>query len=129
MFDEGEGGGIDDFDLSQLRSRPITSDGRAGISRDVSEYVNRRARQARPPAQGLRRGGLTRGPAPQEGGRNFAEEGPEEYGPAPRVNTSMILKIIGALAAVAVVAVGMICGQPQQAQEQFAHRRRFQRPV
>ena len=40
MFEEEEGG-IDDFDLSQLRTRPITSDGRAGISRDVTEYVER----------------------------------------------------------------------------------------
>ena len=115
MFDEGEGGGIDDFDLSQLRSRPITSDGRAGISRDVTEYVERleaaeRGKRGRrrkvygaeeyAPAEG--------GYAPEEGGEDvFADLPEEEYAPASRVNTSVLFKIIGALAAVAVVAVGV----------------------
>ncbi len=115
MFDEGEGGGIDDFDLSQLRSRPITSDGRAGISRDVTEYVERleaaeRGKRGRrrkvygaeeyAPAEG--------GYAPEEGGEDvFADLPEEEYAPASRVNTSVLFNIIGALAAVAVVAVGV----------------------
>ena len=37
----------------------------------------------------------------------FPEEGAEGYGPAPRVNTGMLLKILGALVAVAAVAVGI----------------------
>ena len=129
MFDEGEGGGIDDFDLSQLRSRPITSDGRAGISRDVSEYVERLEASERV-KRGRRRKvyGAEEYAAPagdgyeaQEDGQDvFAEAPEEEYGPAPRVNTRLIFRIIGALAAVAVVAVGVwyFVGNLNQAQEQ-----------
>ena len=113
MFDEGEAG-IDDFDLSQLRSRPITSDGRAGISRDVSEYVERLEaaergkRGRRRKVYGAEEYAAEDGYAPQEGGEDmFADIPEEEYAPAPRVNTSVLLKILGALVAVAVVAVGV----------------------
>lgn len=41
IFHDDTNIGIDDFDLSQIRSRPIVSEGRAGISRDVTEYVER----------------------------------------------------------------------------------------
>ena len=114
MFDEDDGGGIDDFDLSQLRSRPITSDGRAGISRDVTEYVERLEaaergkRSRRRKVYGAEEDSyVSEGYAPEEGEEVFAEEGAEGYGTAPRVNTSMLLKILGALVAVAVVAVGI----------------------
>ena len=127
MFEEEEGG-IDDFDLSQLRTRPITSDGRAGISRDVTEYVERLEAAGRS-KRGRRRkvygadednfpaAGAYEAP---EGEDVFAEPAEEGYGPAPRVNTSMLLKIIGALVAVAVVAVGIwyFVGNVNSVQEQ-----------
>ena len=113
MFDEDEGA-IDDFDLSQLRSRPITSDGRAGISRDVSEYVEqleaagRSRRGRRRKVYGEEPEDYANAPAyeAQEGDDVFADI-PEEYEAAPRGNTRMIVRIIGALAIVAVVAVGI----------------------
>ena len=126
MFEEGESG-IDDFDLSQLRSRPITSDGRAGISRDVTEYVER-LEAAERGKRGRRRKVYGEeyvqpeaGYAPEDGGEDvFSDLPEEEYAPAPRLNSSMLFKIIGALVAVAVVAVGVwyFVGNLNSAQEQ-----------
>ena len=118
MFAEDGESAIDDFDLSQLRSRPITSDGRAGISRDVTEYVEQ-LEAAERGRRGRRRkvyGAETdEGPV---GGTAYAGEDtgdvedvfadiPEDYGPAARGNMSIALKTIGAVALVAVVAVGI----------------------
>lgn len=113
MFD-GDDGAIDDFDLSQLRSRPITSDGRAGISRDVSEYVEqleasgRSRRSRRRKVYGEEPEEYAQAPSYEAQGEDgvFADI-PEDYESAPRGNTRMIMRIIGALAIVAVVAVGI----------------------
>lgn len=115
---DGEDGGIDDFDLSQLRSRPITSDGRAGISRDVSEYVERlEATSERGSRRGRRRrvygdeGVQTEGEAPvyAEMGEEAPAEGEEEYADYAQVRgtRSLAVKIAGIVVALAIVAGGV----------------------
>ena len=118
MFEDDGEGAIDDFDLSQLRSRPITSDGRAGISRDVTEYVEQLEAAERGRRGRRRKVYGEESDVYAAGGTAYAGEDvgdaedvfsdlPEDYAPAARGNMNMILKIIGALALVAVVAVGV----------------------
>ncbi len=114
MFEEDQAE-IDDFDLSQLRSRPITSDGRAGISRDVSEYVERLEAYADRGRRGRGRkvygadadvGPVDPYDAP-EGEEVFADEASEQYAPLRASVMRTAAKIIGALALVALLAVGV----------------------
>lgn len=112
MFDDAAAE-IDDFDLSQLRTRPITSDGRAGISRDVTEYVERLEASAERSRRRRKVYGAEYDEARQaaydapEGAEDDYDAMPEEeYGPAPRTRLSTALKIIGALVVVAAIAVG-----------------------
>ncbi len=118
----GEPDPVDDFDLSQLRPRPIESKGRAGISRDVSEYVqkleqsekgSRRSRRRKvygegedlPPAEGTPAEAEYQDLPPEtfDGAAPLAEE--EEYA-SGSPTLKLILKVAGALVVVAALVVG-----------------------
>ncbi len=112
MFSEDEDAGIDDFDLSQLRPRPIVSEGRAGISRDVTEYVERLEATS---DRGTRRARRHRIYGEAEEGASYEEVGEDvfqeaEDGEAPVYDAGgtlrLVAKIAGVLAVLAVLAIG-----------------------
>lgn len=115
----------DDIDMSQFRSRPIQSTGRAGISRDVSEYIRKlednqgRRGSARHRAQPSVYDDYAR--EDDYDSEAYAQDYPEadaydelsdeEYEAlnrrGPRFGVAQIVKIVVALAVVAGLAVGI----------------------
>ena len=121
----------DEIDMTQFRSRPIESRGRAGISRDVTEYIQKLEEGKN------RRGGRHRAPEPVyedesyiENEDGYADDYGDEYvedtyadddyaeddyydeiddrefESGPRINFAQIIKIVVALVVVAAIAVG-----------------------
>ena len=117
----------DEIDMSQFRSRPIQSNGRAGISRDVSEYIRKLEDNQSRRGSGHRRSQdnvYDDYAQPQEdyapedyGAGDYAEADAydditdEEYEAlnrrSPRFGIAQIIKIVVALAVVAGLAVGI----------------------
>ncbi len=112
----------EEIDLSQFRSRPIQSNGRAGISRDVSEYIRKlednqgRRGASRRRAQGEVYDDYAQPQEDYDAGDYVQEDAyddisDEEYEAysrrAPRFGIGQIVKIVVALAVVAGLAVGI----------------------
>ena len=115
--DAGEEQGLDDFDLSQLRSRPIVSEGRAGISRDVAEYVEKLENSEKGTRRGRRRAvyGAEEYDVPPQidepAGASYDEAPVDEAGDEPyarsRFPVRTVVKIVIAVLIIAALAMGV----------------------